>query len=85
MDLYASWSIPKEELMLDAIWAKFEEFSKPQTNEVRAHFDLLTGFQQGKEMLMNGIMWFRHKSIWQSIHQKLPNSTQRYLLVFHEK
>ena len=47
MDLYASWSIPKEELMLDAIWAKFEEFSKPQTNEVRAHFDLLTGFQQG--------------------------------------
>ena len=24
MDLYVSWSIPKEELMLDAIWAKFE-------------------------------------------------------------
>ena len=32
---------------LDAIWTKFEEFSKPQTNEVRAHFDLLTSFQQG--------------------------------------
>ena len=47
MDLYVSWSIPKEELTLDAIWAKFEEFSKPQTNEVRAHFDLLTSFQQG--------------------------------------
>ena len=47
MDLYVSWSIPKDELMLDAIWAKFEEFSKPQTNEVRAHFDLLTSFQQG--------------------------------------
>ena len=47
MDLYVSWSIPKEELMLDAIWAKFEEFSKPQTNEVRAHFDLLTSFWQG--------------------------------------
>ena len=31
MDLYVSWSIPKEDLMLDAIWAKFKEFSKPQT------------------------------------------------------
>ena len=47
MDLYASWRIPKEELTLDAIWAKFKEFSKPQTNEVRAHFDLLTSFHQG--------------------------------------
>ena len=47
MDLYVSWSIPKGELTLDAIWAKFEEFSKPQTNKVRAHFDLLTSFCQG--------------------------------------
>ena len=47
MDLYVSWSIPKEELTLDAIWAKFEEFSKPQTNKVRACFDLLTSFHQG--------------------------------------
>ena len=44
MDLYVSWNIPKEDLTLDAIWTKFEEFSKPQTNEVRAHFDLLTSF-----------------------------------------
>ena len=47
MDLYVSWSIPKEELTLDAIWAKFEEFLKPQMNEVRACFDLLTSFHQG--------------------------------------
>ena len=47
MDLYVSWSITKEELTLDAIWANFEEFSKLQTNEVRACFDLLTSFQQG--------------------------------------
>ena len=49
MDLYVSWSIPKEELTLDAIWTKFEEFSKPQTNKVRAHFDLLTSFHQGNK------------------------------------
>ena len=47
MDLYVSWNISKEDLTLDAIWTKFEEFSKPQTNEVRAHFDLLTSFWQG--------------------------------------
>ena len=47
MDLYVSWNIPKEDLTLDAIWTKFEEFPKPQTNEVRAHFDLLTSFRQG--------------------------------------
>ena len=47
MDLYVSWSIPKEELTLDAIWTKFEEFSKPKLNKVRAKFDLLTSFCQG--------------------------------------
>ena len=47
MDLYVSWNIPKDDLTLDAIWNKFEEFSKPQTNEVKACFDLLTSFHQG--------------------------------------
>ena len=47
MDLYISWNIPKDDLMLDVIWNKFEEFSKPQTNEVWARFDLLTHFCQG--------------------------------------
>ena len=49
MDLYVSWNISKEDLTLDAIWTKFEEFSKPQTNEVRAHFNLLTSFWQGEQ------------------------------------
>ena len=29
------------------IWNRFEEFCKPQTNEIRARFDVLTGFRQG--------------------------------------
>ena len=49
MDLYVSWSIPEEELTLDAIWTKFEEFSKPQMNRVRAQFNLLTSFHQGSQ------------------------------------
>ena len=38
---------PLEELSLDTIWAKYEDFCKTQVNEVRARFDLLTGFCQG--------------------------------------
>ena len=33
--------------MLDTIWGRFEEFCKPQSNEVHARFDLLTSFRQG--------------------------------------
>ena len=47
MDEYVSWSLLKDELSLDTIWECFEEFCKPQVNEVRAHFDLLTTFRQG--------------------------------------
>ena len=44
MDQYVSWSLSTEELMLDTIWEKFEEFCKPQSNVVRARFDLLKSF-----------------------------------------
>ena len=29
MDQYVSWSLSTEELTLDTIWEKFEEFCKP--------------------------------------------------------
>ena len=47
MDQYVPWCLPAEQLNLDTIWGKFEEFCKPQLNEVRAHFDLLTRSRQG--------------------------------------
>ena len=40
MDQYVSWCLPTEELSLDTIWAKYEDFCKLQVNEVRAKFDL---------------------------------------------
>ena len=49
MDQYVSWSLPKEDLNMDTICDMFEEFCKPQSNEVRAYFELLTSFQQGKK------------------------------------
>ena len=47
IDQYVSWDLPPEDLSLEVIWRKFEEFCKPQTNEIRARFDLLTSFRQG--------------------------------------
>ena len=34
MDQYVSWCLPAEELTLDIIWGMFEEFCKPQSNEM---------------------------------------------------
>ena len=42
-----SWGLHKEDLSLDTIWDHFEEFCKPQANEVRAPFDLLTSLREG--------------------------------------
>ena len=49
MNQYVSRGLTKEELKLDTIWNQFEEFCKPQSNEVQAGFDLLTGFHQGSK------------------------------------
>ena len=44
---YVSWNLSSNELTLDTIWGKYEEYCKPQPNEVQARFDLLTSFRQG--------------------------------------
>ena len=49
MEQYVSWGLTKEELKLDTIWTQFEEFCKPQSNEVQARFELLTSFCQGSK------------------------------------
>ena len=45
LDQYISWNMSNEDLILEVIWKKFEEFCKPQANELRARFDLLTSFR----------------------------------------
>ena len=47
MDQYVSWCLSTEDLCLDTIWAKYEDFCKSQTNDSRDRFDLLTSFRQG--------------------------------------
>ena len=44
-----SWGLSKDELESDTMWTQFEEFYKPQSNEVYARFDLLTSFCQGSK------------------------------------
>ena len=46
---YVSWCLPTEDLGLEVIWAKYEDFCEPQTNGVRARFELLTKFRQGNQ------------------------------------
>ena len=47
LDQYILWNLSSEDVTLEVIWKKFEEFCKLQANEVRARFDLLTNFRQG--------------------------------------
>ena len=47
MDQYMSWDLSSHELTLETIWGKYEEYCKPQSNEVQARFGLLMSFRQG--------------------------------------
>ena len=47
MDLVISWGLNDRELTLETLWTNFEDFCKPQSNDRRARFDLLTSFRQG--------------------------------------
>ena len=74
MDQYDSWCLSAEEVTLDTIWGKFEEFCKPQSNEVMAHFDLLTSFRQGKKSVDE---WYNMKQAQVNLEntpQKQPRS-----------
>ena len=45
---YVSWSLPKDELSLIAIWDRFEEFCKTQSNEVRVCFRSINQLSTGQ-------------------------------------
>ena len=62
MDQYVSWGLPTDQLTLEIIWGRFDDFCKPQSNEVWARFDLLTSFRQGNKSVKNGIMQYRPRS-----------------------
>ena len=84
MDQYASWGLPLDQLTLDTIWGKFEEFCKPQSNEVHAQFDLLTSFRQGNHSIDE---WYNAVQAQVNLAKYPPprncqNPSQGHFLVF---
>ena len=51
LDMYISWALPTEEVTLQTIWSRFEDFCKPKSNAVHALFNLLTTVQQGNRSI----------------------------------
>ena len=79
LDQYVSWNISYEELTLEIIWKKFEEFCKPQANELRARFDLLTSFNQGN---LSMDQWYNAVQTQVALatypQETVPNFTKRH-------
>ena len=71
MDQYVSWCLPTEHLSLAVTWSKYEDFCKPQTNEVRARFDLLTSFRQGNRSVDE---WYNVVQTQVSLAKYLPET-----------
>ena len=82
MDQYVSWYLPTEDLSLEDIWAKLEDFCKPQTNDVGARFDLLTSFRQGNWSMDE---WYNAGQAQVSLAKYPPETAgilHRYILGF---
>ena len=75
MDQYVSWNLSSNELTLDTIWEKYEEYCKPQSNEVWARFDLLTSFRQGNCSVYE---WYKAMQIQVNL-AKYPLETAKIL------
>ena len=69
MDLVVSWALTEADITLETLWSKFEEFWKPQANEVRARFDLLTSFRQGDKSVGE---WFDAVQIQINLYKYPP-------------
>ena len=72
MDQYVSWCLPNEDLSLEVIWSKYEDFCKPETNEVRARFDLLTSFRPSNRSVNE---WYNAVQAQVSLAKYLPETS----------
>ena len=79
MDQYVSCCLSAEELNLDTIWGKFVEFCKPQLNEVRVQFDLLTSFRQGSRSVDE---WYNAVQAQDNL-TKYPQKQARFYIMIY--
>ena len=75
IDQYISWDLTPEQTSLEIIWQKIEEFYKPQTNEIRGRFDLLTSFCQGECSVDE---WYNAVQAWINL-ARYPQETAKIL------
>ena len=75
MDQYVSWGLSKDDMKLDTIWERFEDFCKLQSNEVHAQFDLLTSFHQGNKTVDK---WYNAVQVQVNL-EKCPSETAKLL------
>ena len=79
MDQYIFWGLSNEEMNLDTIWERYEDFCKPQPNEVRAQFDLLTSFCQGNKSINE---WHNVVQAQVSLASIPPKQQKYYIEIF---
>ena len=86
IDQYMSWDLSPEEVCLEVIWKKLEEFCKPQANEIRAIFDLLTSFRQGDHSVHEWYNVVQNQINFSKIPTgNIMNSTKRHILVLSQR
>ena len=73
MDQYVSWGLSMDQLTLEIIWGRFEDFCKPQLNEVWTRFDLLTSFRQGNKSVDK---WYNAVQIHVNLAKYPPDTTK---------
>ena len=62
-------------MSLEIIWKKYEDFCKPQANELRGRFDLITSFRQAN---MRVDEWYNAVQTWVAL-SKYPAETAQIL------
>ena len=73
MDQYVSLGLSKEDINLETIWGRFEDFCKLQSNEVHAPFDLLTSFHQGNKSVDD---WYNAVQAQVNLVKYLPKTAK---------
>ena len=79
MDQFVSWGLTKDELELETIWSQFEEFCKPQSNEVCARFDLLTRFCQESKRVDE---WYNCVQAQINLAKYLPETAKSCIQIY---
>ena len=80
VDQYIYWGLSKDEMNLDTIWERFEDFCKLQSNEVEVLFDLMTSFHKGNKSIDE---WYNDVQVQVNLAKYPPELQQYYIETGH--